>query len=114
MTKYKYKYKISVIVPIYNVENYLSETIESVIHQTIGFKKNIQLILVNDGSPDDSETICLKYKNKYPDNILYIKQKNSGVSAARNHALDYIEGEYVNFLDSDDKWDRDAFKKVGS
>ena len=111
MTKYKYKYKISVIVPIYNVENYLSETIESVIHQTIGFKKNIQLILVNDGSPDDSETICLKYKNKYPNNIVYVKQENSGVSAARNHALDYVEGEYVNFLDSDDKWDRDAFKK---
>ena len=107
----KYKYKISVIVPIYNVENYLSETIESVIHQTIGFKKNIQLILINDGSPDDSETICLKYKNKYPNNIVYVKQKNSGVSAARNHALDYVEGEYVNFLDSDDKWDRDAFKK---
>ena len=67
----EYKYKISVIVPVYKVEQYLEETIESVIHQTIGFK-NIQLILVNDGSPDNSEEICLKYKNKYPDNIIYI------------------------------------------
>ena len=56
------KFKISVIVPIYNVEKYLEECIESVIHQTIGFKENIQLILVNDGSPDNSEQICLKYK----------------------------------------------------
>ena len=59
--KEDYKYKISVIVPVYNVEKYLEETIESVIAQTLGFK-NIQLILVNDGSPDNSEEICLKYK----------------------------------------------------
>ena len=56
--KEDYKYKISVIVPVYNVEKYLEETIESVIAQTLGFK-NIQLILVNDGSPDNSEEICL-------------------------------------------------------
>ena len=48
------RFKFSVIIPVYNVENYLEETIQSVIHQTIGFKKNIQIILVNDGSPDDS------------------------------------------------------------
>ena len=53
----KYKYKFSVIIPVYNVEKYLSETIESVLNQTIGFKENIQMILVNDGSPDNSEKI---------------------------------------------------------
>ena len=52
------RFKFSVIIPVYNVENYLEETIQSVIHQTIGFKKNIQIILVNDGSPDDSGKIC--------------------------------------------------------
>ena len=57
----KKEYKISVIIPVYNVEKYLEETIESVVNQTIGFD-NIQMILVNDGSPDNSEEICLKYK----------------------------------------------------
>ena len=54
----------SVVIPIYNVENYLKETIESVLKQTIGFESNIQLILVNDGSIDKSEKICLEYKEK--------------------------------------------------
>ena len=71
-----YKYKFSVVMPVYNVEQYLEEAIESVINQTIGFKENIQLILVNDGSPDNSEAICLKYEKQFPDNIIYIKQKN--------------------------------------
>ncbi len=103
-------FTVSVIIPVYKVENYLRETIESVIHQTLGFDK-IQLILVNDGSPDNSEKICLEYKEKYPDNVVYIKQENAGVSAARNHGLRYATGKYVNFLDSDDKWDKEAFKK---
>lgn len=107
----EYKYKISVIVPVYKVEQYLEETIESVIHQTIGFK-NIQLILVNDGSPDNSEEICLKYKNKYPDNIIYIKQENAGVSAARNNGILAAEGKYIQFLDSDDKISKNAYKRA--
>lgn len=110
--KNNYKYKFSVVIPIYNVENYLRETIESVIHQTIGFKENIQIILVNDGSPDNSEAICLEYKEKYPDNIIYVKQENAGVSAARNTGMQYIEGKYTNFLDSDDKWDLNAYQAI--
>lgn len=108
----KKEFKFSVIIPIYNVEDYLEETIESVINQTIGFEKNIQLILVNDGSPDNSEDICLKYKNLYPDNVIYHKQKNAGVSAARNKGIQLAEGEFVNFLDSDDLWSLDTFKEV--
>ena len=108
----KEKYKFSVIIPIYNAEKYLKETIDSVINQTIGFKKNIQLILVNDGSTDNSEKICIEYKEKYPENVTYIKQKNSGASFARNVGMEYIEGRYVNFLDSDDKWQQEAFDKV--
>ncbi len=108
----KYKYKFSIIVPIYNVEDYVRETIESVINQSIGFEDNIQMILVNDGSLDNSEAICLEYQKKYPDNIIYLKQKNAGVSAARNKGLKYAEGEYINFLDSDDLWDPYAFKYI--
>lgn len=107
----KYKFKFSVIIPIYNTEKYLEEAILSVINQTICFK-NIQIILVNDGSKDKSKEICKKYKEKYPENIIYIEQENAGVSAARNNGMRYIEGEYVNFLDSDDKWDKNAFKRV--
>ena len=109
--KEDYKYKISVIVPVYNVEKYLEETIESVIAQTLGFK-NIQLILVNDGSPDNSEEICLKYKEKYPDNVVYIKQKNGGVSSARNNGILAAEGKYIQFLDSDDKVSKNAYKRA--
>lgn len=107
-----HRYKFSVIIPIYNAEAYLKETIESVINQTIGFKENIQLILVNDGSEDDSEKICQLFQNQYPKNIVYINQKNKGVSGARNAGINYVLGEYVNFFDSDDVWGRDSFEKA--
>ncbi len=108
----KYKYKISVIIPIYKVEEYIEETIKSVINQTIGFEKNIQLILVNDGSPDNSEAICLKYKELYPNNIIYIKKENGGVSSARNEGLKRVEGEFTTMLDSDDLWTPNSFKEI--
>lgn len=106
-----YKYRFSVVIPIYNVEKYLDETITSVVNQDIGLE-HIQIILVNDGSPDASEDICLHWRDKYPDNIVYVKQKNGGVSRARNHGLEFVEGKYVNFLDADDKWSPDAFSHV--
>ena len=93
------KFKISVIVPVFNVEKYLSQTITSVINQTIGFE-NIQLILVNDGSVDNSEEIILKYKIEYPDNILYIKKENGGVSAARNKGLDTKENTFFSLTET--------------
>lgn len=106
----EYKYKISVVVPVYNTELYVGETIESVINQTIGFNDNIQLILINDGSKDASSIICESYKNKYPDNILFIDKENEGVSTTRNLGIELAEGEYICFLDSDDKWDLNAFE----
>ena len=107
-----YKYKFSVVMPVYNVEDYLEESILSLVNQTIGFKKNIQLILVNDGSSDNSAEICLKYKNLYPENIIYIEQENAGVSVARNNGLEHVEGKYVNFLDSDDIWSKNTFEVI--
>jgi len=108
----KYKFNFTIIVPIYNMEKYLEDTILSVINQTINFKENIQIILVNDGSTDNSELICKKYANKYPNNIKYIKQENAGVSAARNKGLKYAQGKYINFLDADDMWQKGVFSKV--
>jgi len=94
--------RISVIIPVYNVEQYLATTIESVIVQNLGFQENIEIILINDGSTDSSEDICLEYKNKFPNNIIYIKQDNAGVSAARNNGKKIARGIFIHFLDSDD------------
>ena len=96
-----YKYKVSVIMAVYNVEPFLREAIDSVIAQDIGFE-NIQLILVDDGSPDGSGAICDEYAAKYPNNIVVIHKENGGVSSARNTGLDIAEGEYLNFMDADD------------
>lgn len=106
------KYNFSVIIPIYNTEKYLKDSIESIINQDIGFEENIQLILVNDGSDDNSENICQKYKNKYPNNIKIINQKNHGVSFARNIGFKNANGCIINFMDSDDFWEPSAFRKA--
>lgn len=109
-----YKYRFSVIMPVYKVEKYVAESIDSVINQTVGFKENIELILVNDASPDNSGEICEKYAQKYPENIKYVVQESLGVSAARNNGLSRAQGKYINFLDSDDKWEPDAFELAES
>ena len=103
-------YIFSVIISIFNTGRYLDDSIGSLLNQTIGFK-NIQIILVNDGSTDNSDDICSKYEKKY-ENIIYINITHSGVSAARNIGLNYAKGLFINFLDSDDKWHSEAFKKV--
>lgn len=91
--------KVSIIIPLYNSEKYLKECIESVVSQTIF--NEIELILVNDGSTDNSENICLGYSQKY-NNIKYFYQKNNGVSSARNFGISKAKGQYLYFLDSDD------------
>jgi len=93
---------VSVIIPVYNAGKFLAETIESVLNQSF---KNFELILINDGSTDDSAAICTEYLRKDA-RIKYVDQVNSGVSVARNLGLSYATGEYVFFLDSDDTIDR--------
>lgn len=106
-------YIFSVIIPVYNTEAYVVETIESVLNQTIGFEENIQLILVNNATEDHSDVICRYYKQKFPNNIVYIELKeNHGPNGARKEGLKYASGKYVNFLDSDDKWDKRAFEEA--
>ncbi len=106
-----HKYKISVVMAVYNVEPFLREAIDSVIAQDIGLE-NIQLILVDDGSPDGSGAICDEYAAKHPDNIVVIHKENGGVSSARNAGLDIAEGELINFLDSDDMITPEAFRNA--
>ena len=104
--------KVSVIIPIYKTEQYLREAVDSVILQDIGFEDNVQIILINDGSPDNSEEICLEYAGMYPRNIQYIYQDNAGVATARNKALQHVTGSYVLFLDSDDMLGDDVLSKT--
>lgn len=96
---------------VYNVELYLREAIESVVQQDIGFE-NIQLILVNDGSKDGSGAICDEYAAKYPNNILAIHKENGGVATSRNEGLKHVQGEFVNFLDADDKLSLNTVREV--
>lgn len=90
--------KLSIIVPVYNVEAYLEDCLASIERQT---NRDFEVILVNDGSTDKSGEIAKKYKQAW-DNVKYIKQKNLGLSEARNTGLKHAEGEYILFIDSDD------------
>ena len=93
--------KISIIVPVYNVEKYIDQCINSVITQTY---QDWELILIDDGSPDRCPEICDKWEEKEK-RIRVIHQKNGGLSVARNRGIQEATGEYVMFLDSDDYWD---------
>ena len=90
--------KVSVIVPVYNVEPYLEECLRSLLGQTL---TDIEIICVNDGSTDNSGKILEKYRQN-DDRIIIAWQKNSGLSAARNRGLDIAKGKYIYFCDSDD------------
>lgn len=99
---------VSIIIPVYNMEKYLDECLESLFSQTYS---NIEVIILNDGSTDTSKDIIKKYMDKY-ENIIYIEQDNQGLSVARNNALKYINGEYILFVDSDDYLEKDCLEFV--
>lgn len=99
-----YRDLISVIVPVYNISKYLPECIDSIIGQTY---TNLQIILVDDGSTDDSGKICDMYKEK-DDRIIVVHKENGGLSDARNVGLDLCDGKYISFIDSDD-WIESSF-----
>lgn len=96
---------ISVIVPVYKVEHYLSDCLDSILAQSY---TNLEVLLVDDGSPDDSGTICDAYAQK-DSRVRVIHQENAGVSAARNAAMDIATGDYYAFVDSDDTIDKEMF-----
>lgn len=105
-------YKITAVTALYNEEKNIRESIDSLLAQTIGFEENIQLILINDGSKDNSLEICTEYRDRYPDNITLINKENSGVSDSRNVGMQYIQGKYTVFFDGDDIWEKDAFQAI--
>ena len=99
----EYKDKISVVVPIYNVEKYLEKCIKSILNQTYN---NLEIILVNDGSTDNCLNICKKFE-KIDKRIFVINKENGGLSEARNYGIDKATGKYITFVDSDDYIDED-------
>lgn len=92
------KDKVSIVIPVYNAEKYLNKCVDSLLNQTY---KNIEIILVNDGSKDSSPSICDKYKEK-DKRIKVIHKKNAGVSSARNDGIKTAKGDWVTFVDADD------------
>ena len=91
--------KVSIIVPVYNVENYLRKCLDSLVAQTLG---NIEILVVNDGSKDKSQEIIEEYEAKFPDKIRGFQKENGGLSDARNFGIERAVGEFIGFVDSDD------------
>lgn len=102
--------KYSVIIPVYNAESTLDRCLNSLVCQ---LNENIEIILIDDGSTDDSYSICQSYASRYP-NISVIKQMNGGVSKARNHGLDEAKGDYILFVDSDDYVAANYFEAIST
>ena len=98
--------KVSIIVPVYNVEKYLRKCLDSLVNQTL---KDIEIICINDGTKDNSVEIIDEYVKKYS-NVLLINQENQGLGMARNNAMKYAKGDYIAFVDSDDWIDLDMYE----
>lgn len=101
--------KVSVIVPVYNTENYLKRSIDSLLKQSL---KELEILIVDDGSTDNSGKILDEYALKYPEKIKVFHKENGGQATARNLALKHCSGEYIGFLDSDDSQKPDMYEKM--
>ncbi len=101
--------KLSIIIPIYNMEKYLDDCLDSVVNQTL---KDIEIILINDGSTDDSAAIIKRYKQLYNDMILVIDKENGGQGAARNLGIEAASGKYIGFVDADDSIEADMYETM--
>ena len=101
--------KVSIIVQFYNVENYIEKCLQSLVNQTL---EDVEILLVNDGSQDNSETIAKQFVEKYPNKIIYLEKENGGLSDARNYAIPYAKGEYIAFLDSDDYVETNMYEEM--
>lgn len=91
--------KVSVIVPVYNVEHYLEKCLTSLVSQTL---EKIEILVINDGSKDNSQQVIDQFQEKYPNKIRSFQKENGGLSDARNYGLDRANGEFIGFVDSDD------------
>ena len=103
------KPEVSVIVPVYQVESYLERAVESLLAQTL---EELEIILVDDGSTDQSPQICDEYARRFPEKVRVLHQENQGLGLARNAGLDLARGEYVAFVDSDDTVEPDMYRAM--
>ncbi|GAL67061.1 beta-1,3-glucosyltransferase [Jejuia pallidilutea] len=101
-------FKVSVVVPVYNVEKYLHRCVDSLLKQSY---KNLEIILINDGSLDSSGEICDELAKK-DHRIKVVHQKNGGLSAARNTGLNHVTGDYISFIDSDDWIEQSMYEEM--
>ncbi|MBZ7989990.1 glycosyltransferase family 2 protein, partial [Campylobacter sp. RM12635] len=109
---YKSYSTYTIVSAVYNVEKYLDDFFTSIINQSIEFEKSIFLIMVDDGSTDNSANIIKRYQKLYPNNITYIYKENGGQASARNLGLKYVKTTWVTFADPDDFLDKDFFKNI--
>lgn len=101
--------KVSVIVPVYNVEEYIEKCINSIVNQTL---QEIEVIIVNDGTTDNSQQIIDSFVEKYPNKVFSYIKENGGLSSARNYGIAKAKGEYIAFVDSDDCIDLNMYKEL--
>ena len=110
--KYVGKEQYTVVSAVYNVSEYLDEYFTSLVNQTIKFENHIQLVLVDDGSTDNSAEIIKRWQSRYPNNITYVYKTNGGISSARNLGMRYVKTKWVTFIDSDDFVAPDYFQLI--
>lgn len=103
------KAKVSIIVPVYNVEKYIDRCLNSLVNQTL---KEIEIIIVNDNTPDNSMKICEEYAKRDNRIKIYNKEQNEGLGLTRNYGIKKANGEYIAFVDSDDYVDNDFYEKL--
>ena len=101
--------KVSVIVPVYNVEAYLERCLDSLVKQTL---EEMEIIVVNDGTKDNSQAIIDRYAAAYPQKVISLIKENGGLSDARNYGIPYAHGEYIGFVDSDDYLNVTMYQKL--
>ena len=100
---------LSIIVPVYNVEKYLAQCLDSLLNQTY---RDFEVLIVNDGTKDSSAQIAMDYVKKDSDHFMLLNKENGGLSDARNYALPYAKGKYITFLDSDDYVEETCYEKM--
>lgn len=101
--------KVSIIVPVYNVEKYLDRCLDSLVNQTL---QEIEIIVINDSTPDQSQIIIDKYMNLYPNKVFSYIKPNGGLSDARNYGMSKMKGDYFGFVDGDDYVEYSMFEKL--
>ncbi len=109
---YPAQHKFTVVSAVYNVGKYLEEYFTTIVNQSISFEKYIFLVLVDDGSTDDSAEIIKKWQKQYPNNITYVYKENGGQASARNVGIHYIHTDWCTFMDPDDFLDKNYFREV--